>query len=210
MVRLYNMSATLISIPDMETLVCQGGLILIFLIIYGSVGLFFLFFLPSGAILFTTGVLTANGDLPFSVFGICSLLVVATFLGNMTGYGIGRRTGQLFYNRADSRFFKQQYLQKAELFYENYGWVALSVGMYLPIVRSFAPVVAGIVKMNIQRFVWVTLAGSILFVLSFVLAGYYIGTRPYLKPWLPYIVGFFILVITLPLIIKMIKEFRKL
>jgi len=204
------MSATLISIPDMETLVCQGGLILIFLIIYGSVGLFFLFFLPSGAILFTTGVLTANGDLPFSVFGICSLLVVATFLGNMTGYGIGRRTGQLFYNRADSRFFKQQYLQKAELFYENYGWVALSVGMYLPIVRSFAPVVAGIVKMNIQRFVWVTLAGSILFVLSFVLAGYYIGTRPYLKPWLPYIVGFFILVITLPLIIKMIKEFRKL
>lgn len=210
MVRLYNMSATLISIPDMETLVRQGGLILIFLIIYGSVGLFFLFFLPSGAILFTTGVLTANGDLPFSVFGICSLLVVATFLGNMTGYGIGRRTGQLFYNRADSRFFKQQYLQKAELFYENYGWVALSVGMYLPIVRSFAPVVAGIVKMNIQRFVWVTLAGSILFVLSFVLAGYYIGTRPYLKPWLPYIVGFFILVITLPLIIKMIKEFRKL
>jgi membrane-associated protein len=204
------MSATLISIPDMETLVRQGGLILIFLIIYGSVGLFFLFFLPSGAILFTTGVLTANGDLPFSVFGICSLLVVATFLGNMTGYGIGRRTGQLFYNRADSRFFKQQYLQKAELFYENYGWVALSVGMYLPIVRSFAPVVAGIVKMNIQRFVWVTLAGSILFVLSFVLAGYYIGTRPYLKPWLPYIVGFFILVITLPLIIKMIKEFRKL
>ena len=201
---------SLLIIFDPESLINYGGLLIVFLLVYASTGLFFCFFIPSGAILFTSGIYTATGGLHYDIFTVCSLLILASVLGNLTGYWFGWKTGPLLYSRKDSRFFKKQQLKTAETFYNKYGWLALTVGLYLPIIRTFASIVAGVVRLNFRRFILLTIAGSVVWILSFVLAGYFIGSRPFLKPWLNYIVIGFILVVTIPLTIWMIKELRKM
>ena len=200
----------LLKIFDPEWLISQGGLLIAFLSVYASTGLFFCFFIPTGAILFTAGIYTATGGLQYDIFTVCSLLILASVLGNLTGYWFGWKTGPLLYSRKDSRFFKKQHLKTAETFYNKYGWLALTVGLYLPIIRTFASIVAGIVRLSFRRFILLTVTGSVVWILSFVLAGYFVGSRPYLKPWLNYIVIGFILVVTIPLIIWIIKELRKM
>ena len=200
----------LLKIFDPESLISDGGLLIVFLLVYGSTGLFFCFFIPAGAILFTAGIYTATGGLQYNVFTVCSLLILASLLGNLTGYWFGRKTGPLLYKRKDSRFFKKQHLKTAETFYNKYGWLALTVGLYLPIIRTFASIVAGMVRLNFRRFILLTITGSVVWILSFVLAGYFIGSRPYLKPWLNYIVIGFILVVTIPLIIWIFKELKRM
>jgi len=200
----------LLKIFDPESLVSDGGLLIVLLLVYGSTGLFFCFFIPAGAILFTVGIFTATGELQYDIFTVCSLLILASILGNLTGYWFGWKTGPLLYKRKDSRFFKKQHLKTAETFYNKYGWLALTVGLYLPIIRTFASIVAGMVRLDFRRFILLTVAGSVVWILSFVLAGYFIGSRPYLKPWLNYIVIGFILVVTIPLIIWIFKELSKM
>lgn len=200
----------LLKILDPESLVSDGGLLIVFLLIYGSTGLFFCFFIPSGALLFTTGIYTATGGLHYDLVTVCCLLILASVLGNLTGYWFGWKTGPLLYKRKDSRFFKKQHLKTAETFYNKYGWLALTVGLYLPIIRTFASIVAGMVKLNFRRFILLTATGSMVWILSFVVAGYFIGSRPFLKPWLNYIVIGFILVVTIPLIIWIFKELRSM
>jgi len=200
----------LLKIFDPESLISDGGLLIVFLLVYGSTGLFFCFFIPAGAILFTAGIYTATGGLQYNVFTVCSLLILASLLGNLTGYWFGRKTGPLLYKRKDSRFFKKQHLKTAETFYNKYGWLALTVGLYLPIIRTFASIVAGMVRLNFRRFILLTITGSVVWILSFVLAGYFIGSRPYLKPWLNYIVIGFILIVTIPLIIWIFKELKRM
>ena len=201
---------SLLIIFDPESLINHGGLLIVFLLLYASTGLFFCFFIPAGALLFTTGIYTATGDLQYDIFTVCSLLILASVLGNLTGYWFGWKTGPLLYSRKDSRFFKKQHLKTAETFYNKYGWLALTVGLYLPIIRTFASIIAGIVRLNFRRSVILTITGSVVWIMSFVLAGYFIGSRPFLKPWLNYIVIGFILVVTIPLITWMIKELRKM
>jgi len=200
----------LLKIFDPESLVSDGGLLIVFLLVYGSTGLFFCFFIPSGALLFTAGIYTATGGLQYDLFTVCCLLILASIFGNLTGYWFGWKTGPLLYKRKDSRFFKKQHLKTAETFYNKYGWLALTVGLYLPIIRTFASIVAGMVKLDFRRFILLTVTGSVVWILSFVLAGYFIGSRPFLKPWLNYIVIGFILVVTIPLIIWIFKELKRM
>jgi membrane-associated protein len=195
---------------DAESLIRNGGLLIVFLIVYGTTGLFFCFFLPSGAVLFATGVLVATGGIHYSISLICGLLILASVLGNITGYWFGRKTGPLLYSRKDSKFFRKQHLKTAEAFYNKYGWLALTAGLFLPVIRTFASIAAGIIRLDLRRFVVLTFTGSAFWIVSFVSAGYFIGSRPFLKPWLTHIVLAFILMVTLPLILKMIKEWRKL
>ena len=201
---------SLLRIFDPDSLIRHGGLLIVFLLVYASTGLFFCFFIPAGAILFTTGIYAATGGLQYDIFTICSLLILASILGNLTGYWFGWKTGPLLYSRKDSMFFKKQHLKTAETFYNKYGWLALTVGLYLPIIRTFASIVAGMVKLSFHRFILLTITGSVSWILSFVLAGYFIGSRPLLKPWLNYIVIGFILIVTIPLVIWMIKELGKM
>ena len=201
---------TLLNIFDAESLIRYGGLLLVCLIVYGSTGLFFCFFIPSGGVLFTAGVFVATGDLHENIFTVCSLLILASFFGNMTGYWFGLKLGPLLYKRKDSKFFHKKHLKTAESFYKKYGGLALTMGLYLPIIRTFASIVAGMVRLNFLRFLLLTFTGSVIFVLSFVLAGYFIGSMPFLKPWLKYIIIIFILIVTIPLSFRMVKELRKM
>jgi membrane-associated protein len=195
---------------DSESVIRYGGLLLVCLIIYVNTGLFFCFFLPSGAVLFTAGVFSGTGTLPQNAFTVCCVLVIASVLGTLTGYAFGRRAGRVLYRRNDSRFFRRQYLVATESFYKKYGALACLVSYFLPIIRTFAPVVAGMIKLNLRRFVLLTFAGSVIWITGFVLAGYYIGSRPLLKPWLKYIVIGFILLVTIPLVIRITGRIRRL
>jgi len=200
----------LLNIFDAESLIRYGGLLLVCLIVFGSTGLFFCFFIPSGGVLFTAGVFVATGDLHENIFTVCSLLVLSSFLGNMAGYWFGLKLGPLLYKRKDSKFFHKKHLKTAESFYKKYGGLALTMGLYLPIIRTFASIVAGMVRLNFLRFLLLTFTGSLIFVLSFILSGYFIGSMPFLKPWLKYIIIIFILIVTVPLSFRMVKELRRM
>ncbi len=195
---------------DPEWLLRKGGMWVAILLVYSTTGLFFCFFLPSGGVLFVAGVLIASGGLHYSFFSACGLLILASAAGSITGYWFGRKTGPLLYSRNDTRFFRKEHLRTAESFYNKYGWLALTAGLFLPIIRTFAPIIAGIVRMDFRGFVLLAFGGSVVWIVSFVAAGYFIASRPFLKPWLKYIVVTFILVVTVPVIIKTVKELKKL
>ncbi len=194
---------------DAATLARYGGVFFVCLLVFCSVGLFFCFFLPIGGILFTAGILAATGGFPYSIITICFLLVISSIAGSLAGYGIGRSTGNFFYTRRDTRFFRRKYLIATGEFYKTYGTLALPAGYFLPIIRSFAPVLAGITRMKFQGFLIRTIAGSVIFILVFVLSGYLIGNLPFLRPWLKYIVAVFILLVTIPLLVKIVREMKK-
>lgn len=195
---------------DAEWLLQNGGIWIAMLLVFSTTGLFFCFFLPSGAVLFAAGILVASGALHISFLVTTTLLVVASVAGSITGYWFGRQAGEVLYNRPDTRFFKKQHLKSAEAFYNKYGWLALTVGLFMPIIRTFAPIVAGIVRMDFLRFLLLSFCGAVVWVSSFVAAGYFIATRPILKPWLKYMVPAFILLVTVPLIIKTLRELKRL
>ncbi|HVE61157.1 MAG TPA: VTT domain-containing protein [Chitinophagaceae bacterium] len=209
-ITITNILDSILLFLDAESLIRYGGLFIICLIVYANIGLFFCFFLPSGAVLFTAGVFAAAGDLPYNIFTVCSLLAMASGVGSITGYGFGRKAGPMLYKREDSKFFRRQYLISTEAFYKKHGVLTCIVSYFLPIIRSFAPVVAGMIRMNFRRFIFLTLIGSVLWIVSFVLAGWFIGSRLFLKPWLKYIVIGFILMVTVPLIIKIIKGIKNM
>jgi membrane-associated protein len=193
---------------DSDSLIRYGGLLLVFLAVYGQTGLFFCFFLPSGALLFTTGIFVATGNLNHNFFIVCIVLAIAAFLGNITGYWFGKKTGPLLYKRKDSGFFRQSHLNAAERFYKKYGGLALTAGLFFPIIRTFAPIVAGMIRLKFSRFMLFTSAGSVLWILSFVSAGYLVGSIPILKKYLIYIIIVIIIFVTIPVVARIIKEFR--
>jgi membrane-associated protein len=191
---------------DSESLIRYGGLLLLFLSVFCQTGLFFCFFIPSGGLLFTAGVFVATGDLHENVFTVCSLLIVASVLGNMTGYWFGWKAGPMIYKRKESRFFKRKHLETAEAFYKKHGNIALAAGLFFPIIRTFSPIVAGVIKLDFHRVLLFTFLGSVLWIICFVGAGYLVGIMPFLKQYLKYIVIGIIVVITIPMIIGIIRR----
>lgn len=193
---------------DIEALIQYGGLAMILLAIYVQTGLVFCFFIPSGAFLFTGGVFIANGVLDYNLFTLCSLSIVASSLGNLTGYLVGMKTGTYLYHRPDTRFFNRQHLLAAEGFYKKYGASALSIGAFLPLIRTFGPILAGIIKLPFGHFATFVFIGSTGWILSIAFAGYLIGSMPFLKPYLDYVVVSLILLVTVPIAVKIIRAIR--
>lgn len=194
---------------DSESIIRYGGLLILFLAVFCQTGLFFCFFIPSGGLLFTAGVFVASGHLHKNLLIVCSLLSLASVLGNLVGYWIGWKTGPTMYKRKDSRFFKKRYLEKAKTFYNKYGNFALAAGLFFPIIRTFSPIVSGVIKLQFRRFLLFVSIGSVLWISSFVTAGYLVGIMPFLKPYLKYIVIGIILFITTPIIIRIIRDLNK-
>lgn len=190
---------------DAESLIQFGGLLLILFAVYAQTGLFFCFFLPSGALLFMAGVLIANGLFAHSFLVVCVLGVLASLLGNITGYVIGYKAGPLLYRRPDSRFFKKQHLTAAEKFYNKYGAMALSLGVFFPLIRTFGPIVAGIIQVKFSRVVLFVSLGSAGWIVSFATVGYLIGSMPFLRPYLNYVVAAIVFLVTIPVVVKIIQ-----
>jgi membrane-associated protein len=136
------------------------------------------------------------------------LLFLSSVAGSVCGYLLGKYIGPMLYERKESFFFKQKHLAAAEKFYKQYGGWALTAGYFLPIIRSFSPSVAGISRIRNDKLALGIIAGSLSWIVSFTGCGYILGSRPYLKPWLTYIVVGFICIVTIPLLIKIIRSFR--
>jgi membrane-associated protein len=191
---------------DSESMIRYGGLLVLFLAVFCQTGLFFCFFIPSGGLLFTAGVFVATGDLHENLLVVCSLLIIASVSGNIIGYWFGLKAGPMLYKRKDSRFFKRKYIDKAESFYKKHGNIALAAGLFFPIIRTFSPLVAGVIKLNFRRFVLFTFMGSVLWISTFVIAGYLVGIMPFLKQYLKYIVIGIILCVTTPILIGIARN----
>ncbi|QEC69129.1 DedA family protein [Panacibacter ginsenosidivorans] len=202
-------STILFSFFDAETMVRGGGLLIICLAVFAQTGLFFCFFVPSGIFLFVGGMFVATGQLHHAVVTVCVCAVLASVAGGCAGYWFGYKTGPLLYKRKDSRFYRRKYLNAADAFYKKYGQFAVTLGMLFPITRTFAPIVAGIVRMNFSRFILFVFIGSALWIPVFIIAGYLMGSIPAIKEYLYYIMAAIILIVTIPAVTRIIKEFRK-
>lgn len=186
----------------------HGGLYIIVVIVFAETGLFAGFFLPGDTLLFVAGVILSHFNYPFntewmSVAYWLLLITAAGIAGNFVGYWFGRKSGMLLLEKKDSKFFKKKYLIKAKDFYENRGGSAIVVARFLPLVRTFAPIVAGMVRMDFRKFSCYNIAGSILWVVTIVLAGYFLGNIPFVKEHLEYIILGIVLITTLPVLIKL-------
>jgi membrane-associated protein len=164
-------------------------------------GLFFGFFLPGDSLMFTAGLLCATGvlDHPFALV-ITSIFITAV-LGNIVGYFFGARAGRSLYTRKDTFFFRKSHIQTAEQFYNQYGMRTLIIGRFLPVVRTFAPIVAGIIKMPLGTFMLANIAGAAAWVGSLVTIGYYLGkVWPDAEKYLGWIILALILITAIPVI----------
>lgn len=197
------------SVFNPEAIITAGGLTILFLIIFAETGLFFCFFFPGDSLVFTAGVLCATKDLDASWLTVCLVMTVAATLGNMTGFYFGRRTGPLLMKRKDSLLFKKDYVHTAHDFYKKYGGIALILGRFLPIIRTFAPIVAGVLNLSYKRFLFLSVVGAILWVVPLVTVGYFLGTVPFVRDNLGYIIIGMVIVITTPVIFKVIKEHKR-
>jgi membrane-associated protein len=191
-----------------------GGLYLVALIIFAETGLFIGFFLPGDSLLFVTGLMIANSLNPFGnafanlVFWI-SLISLAGIIGNMVGYWFGRKTGPILFERRDTLLFKRKHVIQAHDFYEKRGGSAIILARFLPIVRTFAPIVAGVVKMDRKKFVLFNIIGSVAWVTSMVLSGYFLGENEWVKHNFEKIVIGLIVVTTAPVLFKMFFSKKK-
>jgi membrane-associated protein len=160
---------TVYNVPELIRL---GGLIGLILIVFAETGLFVGFFLPGDSLLFTAGVFAARGD--FNIITLNLTLIAAAIIGDATGYWIGRRTGRALYNRPDSLLFRREHLRITHEFYERHGGKTIVLARFMPIVRTFAPMVAGVAEMGYRRFAVYNVTGGILWVMTMTLAGYYL------------------------------------
>ncbi|MEP7352694.1 MAG: VTT domain-containing protein [Acidobacteriota bacterium] len=148
-------------------------------IVFAESGLLVGLFLPGDSLLFTVGVVCGAGKL--NIVEICALLVVASIAGDQCGYFLGRRAGPKVFSRKDSRFFKQDYIKQTQDFYEKHGGQTLIYAKFVPIIRTFAPFMAGVGGMKYSRFVSFNVIGGISWVLVATLAGYFLGEVHFIR-----------------------------
>lgn len=178
--------------------------LILFLIIFAETGLIVTPFLPGDSLLFAVGAMCAlNTGLEVEYMG--PLLIIAAILGDSTNYAIGNRVGPKIFKNKDSRFFKHDHLMRAQSFYEKYGAKAIIIGRFMPIVRTFVPFVAGIAKMDYPKFLKANVFGAIIWILSFLLAGYFFGNLPIVKRNFTVVIFAVIIISILPIFIELYR-----
>ncbi|HKG68306.1 MAG TPA: VTT domain-containing protein [Segetibacter sp.] len=198
----------------------HGGLWILLFIVFAETGLLAGFFLPGDSLLFVAGIYSdklGNEILPggneFSHLLILMILIsIAGIIGNYVGFWFGRKSGPFLYHRKDSFFFKKKYLNQAHEFFEKHGGTAIIFARFLPIIRTFAPIVAGIVDMDKKKFTYYNIVGCIAWVAAMLLAGHFLQkfiSNQFgfdLKEHLEVIVLSIVLVTTLPVLIKLFSR----
>lgn len=187
-----------------RTLTGWWGYATLFAIVFSETGLLVGFFLPGDSLLFTVGVVVGAGQL--NMFAIIALLSVAAILGDAVGYMIGRQTGPAIFKRKDSLLFKQEYLTKTREFYEKYGGKTIIYARFVPIVRTFAPFLAGVGKMNYSHFLSFNVIGGIGWVTSMTVAGYFLGQNELVRRHFEKVVILIVLLSVVPVLIEYMKS----
>jgi membrane-associated protein len=180
---------------------------LLFAIIFAETGLVVTPFLPGDSLLFVTGTVIAGVDAGLDVHLMVALLIVAAILGDSVNYAVGRWIGPKVFER-ESRWIRRDYLLRTQSFYERYGAVTIIIGRFIPIVRTFAPFLAGVASMHYPRFLAYNVIGGILWVASLVYAGYLFGNIPWVKDNLTLIVVAIVVVSVIPAVVTFFSERR--
>ena len=160
-----------------EWIITNGGLYFLLFVIFAETGLLVGFFLPGDSLLFAAGIVLQKLATEFfipSIPLVILLVVIASVLGNIAGYWFGRKTGPLLYERKETWLFRKKHLVRATDFYHQYGKSTIFLAKFLPIIRTFAPIVAGIVKMDRAVFIFYNILGSVVWVTSMMLGGYFL------------------------------------
>ena len=179
---------------------------LLFAIVFAETGLLVGFFLPGDSLLFTVGVVAGAGDL--NVFLITGLLIVAAVVGDAVGYSLGRRAGPHVFNREDSRLFKREHLLKTKAFYEKHGGKTIIYARFVPIIRTFAPFVAGVAQMPYTRFAAFNVFGGIGWVILMTVSGYFLGNVGFVRRHFEKVVVGIVVVSVLPMFIEYLRHRR--
>jgi membrane-associated protein len=194
-------------LTDVETLVRVGGLTAMTAVIFAETGLMIGFFLPGDSLLVTAGVFAAAGQLDIWTLNV--VLVIAAIVGDTVGYWIGRRAGPALFRRPKSLLFNPEHLRRAHEFYEKHGGKTIILARFMPIVRTFAPVVAGMGRMDYRRFVSFNVFGGLLWVVSMTLTGYFLGQIPGVREHIEIVIVVVIFLSILPGIIAFAREWMR-
>ena len=197
------------NLTDAQSIISKGGFFFLLIVVFAETGLFFGFFLPGDYLLFMAGLLCANGIFDIQITTLVLSLITAGILGNYAGYWFGYRTGPILFNKNDSLLFKKRYVVMAQQFYDKYGGMALILGRFFPIIRTFAPIFAGVVKVDLRKFTLYNVIGSVAWVVTLCLSGYFLGIKyPEIRHYLQYIILGFFIITTIPLLIALFQKRR--
>ena len=192
--------------PDgLQKLIAAGGYLLLFAIVFAETGLLIGFFLPGDSLLFIAGFVAASTGL-VSLPVLMVLLSIAAIAGDSVGYLIGRKVGPPLFARPDSRFFKRKRLDSAHAFYEKHGPKTIVLARFVPIVRTFAPTVAGAAGMEYRQFLLYNIVGGIGWVCLMLVLGFFLGQIPFVQNNLEKAVLLIVFLSILPMILHAIKE----
>lgn len=202
---------------DPDWIMKNGGLYLVLLILFIETGIIIGFFLPGDPLLFVAGMVIASASetpYPFDtqLFNLLFWMVLftsSTILGNFFGYWFGYKFKHVVNRKEDAWFLKRKHIQTAHDFYEKRGGFAIAIARFLPIVRTFAPIIAGTVEMNFKKFAVYNIVGAIVWVGSITSLGFVLGDIPWVKDHLEYILIGLVLLVTAPVIIKLMSNGEK-
>jgi membrane-associated protein len=166
---------TMIPGVDLLEFIKMASIIGVAAIVFAESGLLIGFFLPGDSLLFATGFLISAGFLNINIFLAVLIIFVAAVLGDSVGYTFGRKLGPRLFRKADARIFKQKYIQQAQAFYEKHGGKTIIIARFVPVVRTFAPIVAGASKMNYRTFLTYNVIGGFVWAVGITFAGYLLG-----------------------------------
>jgi membrane-associated protein len=199
-------------LTDPESIIHYGGLWLLLFVVFAETGLLVGFFLPGDSLIFISGLLCATKPdlLSTDFIPLIVLLMSAAIIGNIFGYWFGKKVGGKLYSRPDSFLFKKRHLTTTKAFYDKHGGTALILGRFLPIIRTFAPILAGVIKIDFKKFMFYNIIGAIAWIGSIASIAYFLGKQfPAIENYIGYIVIGLIVITTIPVLITYLKSRKK-
>ena len=185
------------------------ALLIVFAAIFAETGLLVGFFLPGDSLLFPVGLMVASHAIDFPIWFVCLVVSVAAFAGDQTGYFIGRKAGPAIFNKPDSKFFSQKNVSRTNSFFERYGSRAIILAHFVPVMRTFVPVAAGIGQMSHRRFTMFNVIGVIGWATGVTLLGFFLGRVDFVAKHVEYFTLGFVVVSTIPILIEVLKARRE-
>ncbi|MFB7915170.1 DedA family protein [Streptomyces sp. NPDC056061] len=194
---------------DPDYLIGQFGLLGVLVIVFAESGLLIGFFLPGDSLLFTTGLLVTTGKLHTPLWVVCVLVALAAIIGDQVGYLFGRKVGPSLFKRPDSRLFKQENVEKAHDFFEKYGPKSLILARFVPVVRTFTPIIAGVSRMNYRSFITFNIIGGVLWGVGVTLLGAALGKIEFVHKHIEAILILIVLISVVPIAIELLRARSK-
>lgn len=198
-------------LTDPESIINYGGLALLLFVVFAETGLLVGFFLPGDSLIFISGMICVSKPelLGVNLAVLILSLAAAAIIGNIAGYWFGYRVGPPLFERKDSIIFKKRYLKSTQDFYNRYGGKTLILGRFLPIIRTFAPILAGVIRIDFKKFMLYNVVGAFAWIGTLSSIGYYLGTYEWVQKNIGYIVIGLIVITTIPVFTTFIKERKR-